>query len=285
MVRRAGGLQPRENRVISVGIKELLEAGVHFGHQTRRWNPRMKPFIFDARNGIHIVDLSKTLVQLESACAFLKETVSKGGQVLFVGTKKQAQEAMRDSAKQCGQPYVTERWLGGTLTNMKTIKRSMSRLREIEKMTVDGSINNYVKQEQSMLRRELARLIKNLDGIRSMEKQPSALFIVDLKREHNAVAEARRLKIPVVAIVDTNCDPTLVDYPIAGNDDAIRSIRIVLAVITQTIGQAWAEYNAKYARKAEEAKEVETAPAPAPVESSPAAPAASGESPVPVPAA
>lgn len=249
----------------------------------------MKPFIFDARNGIHIVDLSKTLVQLEAACAFLKETVSKGGQVLFVGTKKQAQEAMRDSAKQCGQPYVTERWLGGTLTNMKTIKRSMGRLREIEKMTVDGSINNYVKQEQSMLRRELARLIKNLDGIRSMEKQPSALFIVDIKREHNAVAEARRLKIPVVAIVDTNCDPTLVDYPIAGNDDAIRSIRIVLAVITQTIGQAWAEYNAKYARKVEEAKDAETAPAPtlapAPVENPPAAPAASGEAPVPVPAA
>lgn len=287
MVHRAGGLQPWENLVISVGIKELLEAGVHFGHQTRRWNPRMKPFIFDARNGIHIVDLSKTLVQLEAACTFLKETVSKGGQVLFVGTKKQAQEAMRDSAKQCGQPYVTERWLGGTLTNMKTIKRSMGRLREIEKMTVDGSISNYVKQEQSMLRRELARLIKNLDGIRSMEKQPSALFIVDIKREHNAVAEARRLKIPVVAIVDTNCDPTLVDYPIAGNDDAIRSIRIVLAVITQTIGQAWAEYNAKYARKAEEAKDVEAAPAPAPapVENPPAPPVTSGEAPVPVPAA
>jgi len=268
--------------VISVGIKELLEAGVHFGHQTRRWNPKMKPFVFDARNGIHIIDLSKTLGQLEAACSFLKETVERGGQVLFVGTKKQAQEAMKESAKMCGQPYVTERWLGGTLTNMKTIKRSMGRLREIEKMVNDGTIGNYVKQEQSMLRRELARLMKNLDGIRDMEKHPSALFIVDIKREHNAVAEARRLRIPVVAIVDTNCDPTEADYPIAGNDDAIRSVRIVLAVITQTIGQARAEYEAKYARRAtEEAKDRATAPAP----EIPVAPALEpAPTPVPVPA-
>jgi small subunit ribosomal protein S2 len=244
----------------------------------------MKPFIFDARNGIHIIDLSKSLVQLETACTFLKETVERGGQVLFVGTKKQAQEAVRESAKMCGQPYVTERWLGGTLTNMKTIKRSMGRLREIEKMVTDGSIGNYVKQEQSMLRRELARLIKNLDGIRDMEKQPSALFIVDIKREHNAIAEARRLRIPVVAIVDTNCDPTLADYPVAGNDDAIRSVRIILAVITQTIGQARAEYEAKYARRsADEAKDrsptTEVAPPPAAVPAPPPPPAPVPEAP------
>src|SRR5437867_12274703 len=249
--------------VLSIGVKELLEAGVHFGHQTRRWNPRMKKFIFDARHGIYIIDLSKTLAQLEVACSFLREAVSQGGRVLFVGTKKQAQQAVKEAAESCGQFCVTERWLGGTLTNLKTIKRSLGRLKQIEKMEADGSINNYVKQEQSMLRREAARLHKNLDGIRAMESYPQALFVVDIKREHNAVAEARRLKIPIVAIVDTNCDPDLVDYPIAGNDDAIRSVRLVLSVITQTIIQARAEYEARYARRkqAEETPATEAAPA------------------------
>ena len=161
--------------MISIGIKELLEAGVHFGHQTKRWNPKMKPFIFDARNGIHIIDLSKSLTQLEAACNYLAGVVGKGGQVLFVGTKKQAQEAVKESAKACGQLFVTERWLGGTLTNLKTIKRSLNRLKQIEKMEADGSINDYVKQEQSAIRREAARLVKNLDGVRTMEKFPSAL--------------------------------------------------------------------------------------------------------------
>ena len=209
----------------------------------------MKPFIFDARNGIHIIDLSKTLNQLEAACNFLSTTVSKGGKVLFVGTKKQAQQAVKETAKECGQFYVTERWLGGTLTNFNTIKRSIGRLKQIEKMEADGSINVYVKQEQSVIRREAARLVKFFDGIRSMDKHPGAMFVVDIKREHNAVAEARRLKIPVVAIVDTNCDPDLVDYPVAGNDDAIRSVRMILATIGQTITQAQAEYEAKYARR------------------------------------
>ena len=246
--------------MISIGIKELLEAGVHFGHQTKRWNPKMKPFIFDARNGIHIIDLSKSLTQLEAACNYLAGVVGKGGQILFVGTKKQAQEAVKESAKACGQLFVTERWLGGTLTNLKTIKRSLNRLKQIEKMEADGSINDYVKQEQSAIRREAARLVKNLDGVRTMEKFPSALFIVDVKREHNAVAEAHRLKIPIVAIVDTNCDPNLVDYPIAGNDDAIRSVRMLLTTVTQTIIQARAEYEAKYARR----KMAEETPAAAP---------------------
>jgi small subunit ribosomal protein S2 len=260
--------------VISIGVKELLESGVHFGHQTKRWNPKMKPFIFDARNGIHIIDLSKTLAGLQAACDFLHETVSKGGRVLFVGTKKQAQQAVKETAKECGQFYVTERWLGGTLTNFQTVKKSIARMKAIEKMETDGSINNYVKQEQSAIRREAARQFKYFDGIRAMEKYPAIMFVVDIKREHNAVAEARRLNIPVVAIVDTNCDPDWVTYPIAGNDDAIRSVRVILTTIGQVITQAHAEYEAKYARK-KQAEEAATAPAPAAPEGS--APATAAE--------
>jgi small subunit ribosomal protein S2 len=245
--------------VVNIGVKELLEAGVHFGHQTKRWNPKMKRFIFDARNGIHIIDLSKTLTSLQEACDFLSKTVGKGGKILFVGTKKQAQEAIKDSAKACGQMFVTERWLGGTLTNLQTIRRSLGRLREIEKMETDGSINNYVKQEQSAIRREAARLFKNLDGIRALDGKPAAMFVVDVKREHNAVAEARRLRIPIVALVDTNCNPDLVDYPVAGNDDAIRSVRLILHVVSQTIANSKAEFDAKYARR----KDEEAAPEPA----------------------
>ena len=266
--------------MISIGIKELLDSGVHFGHQTKRWNPKMKPFIFDARNGIHIIDLSKTLNQLEAASNFLFSTVSKGGKVLFVGTKKQAQQAVKETAKECGQYYVTERWLGGTLTNFDTIKKSIGRLKQIEKMEADGTINKYVKQEQSVIRREAARLVKFFDGIRAMDKHPGAMFVVDIKREHNAVAEARRLKIPVVAIVDTNCDPDLVDFPIAGNDDAIRSVRMILATVGQTITQAQAEYEARYARRKvaensavqQETPAVVGAPAPAAEAAAPANP-------------
>lgn len=247
---------------MSIGIKELLEAGVHFGHQTRRWNPKMKQFIFEARNGIHIIDLSKTAAQLQAACDFLTTTCRKGGQVLFVGTKKQAQEAVKEAAKACNQHYITERWLGGTLTNFNTVKRSIARMKQIEKMDADGSINNYVKQEQSMLRREAGRLSKNFDGIRSMEKFPAAMFIVDIKREHNAVAEGRRLKIPIVALVDTNCDPDLVDYPIAGNDDAIRSVRVILTAVVQTITAARADFESRSARrKTDEAAPEAAAPA------------------------
>jgi small subunit ribosomal protein S2 len=262
---------------MEIGVKELLEAGVHFGHQTKRWNPKMKPFIFDARNGIHIIDLSKTVVQLEKACKFLHDTVVKGGNVLFVGTKKQAQEAVKEAAKACGQLHVTDRWLGGTLTNFATVKRSIKRMKDIEKMEADGSINEYVKQEQSMIRREHARQFKNLDGIRTLEKMPTVMFVVDIKREHNAIAEARRLNIPVVAIVDTNCDPLLTDYPIAGNDDAIRSVRLILTTVVQTIAAAKAEFDAKHARRKSEeqaAEEAASEPAPeatAPVEAAPVA--------------
>jgi len=221
-----------------------LDAGVHFGHQTKRWNPKMKQFIFDARNGIHIIDLSKTATQLQAACNFLSETVRKGQSVLFVGTKKQAQLTVKETAKECGQMFVCERWLGGTLTNYSTLKKSIARLKEIEKMEADGSINQYVKQEQSMIRREAARLVKYLDGIRTMDKMPGAMFVVDLKREHNAVAEARKLKIPVVAIVDTNCDPNRVDFPIPSNDDATKSIAIITEYITAAIAEGLAERQA-----------------------------------------
>ena len=241
--------------VLSIGVKELLDSGVHFGHETKRWSPKMKPFIFDTRNGIHIIDLSKTLSQLEAACEFLATTVRKGGKVIFVGTKKQAQQCIKDVAKECGQFYVVERWLGGTLTNFNTIKTSIRRLKEIEKMDADGSLANYVKQEQAVIRREAARLHKYFDGIRTMDKLPAAMFVVDVKREHNAVAEARKLKIPIVALVDTNCDPDLADYPIAANDDSIRSVRMIMATIGQTITQAGAEFESKRSRKPESGEE------------------------------
>jgi small subunit ribosomal protein S2 len=268
----------------NVGIKELLESGVHFGHQTRRWNPKMKRFIFDARNGIHIIDLSQTVTQLEKACDFMSKMVLGGGKVLFVGTKKQAQEAVKESAKACGQFFITERWLGGTLTNLKTIKRSLARLKQIEKMESDGSINDYVKQEQSMIRREAARLVKNLDGIRTMEQQPDAMFIVDLKREHNAVAEGRRLGIPIVAIVDTNADPDQADYPIAANDDAIRSLRLILSTITTSVKAAQDEFEAKNARRKRDEEEKRQAAAEAAAAAAATAPAAPAEAAVAAPA-
>jgi small subunit ribosomal protein S2 len=257
--------------VTNIGVKELLEAGVHFGHQTKRWNPKMKPFIFDARNGIHIIDLSKSVQQLNDACNFLSNLTRKGGSVLFVGTKKQAQEAVRESAKACGQFYVTERWLGGTLTNFSTIKGSIGRLKQIEKMDADGTMALLVKQEQSALRREAARLVKYFEGIRTMDKFPGAMFVVDIKREHNAVAEARRLKIPIVAVVDTNCDPDLVDFPIAGNDDAIRSVRMILTAVVQAVAEGKAEYDSKYRSRPQE-QPAEEIPAPQPaVEAAPVA--------------
>ena len=256
---RPGGFLTKGN-MLSIGIKELLESGVHFGHQTKRWNPKMKPFIFDARNGIHIINLSKTVEQLEAACNFLSTTVRKGGKIVFVGTKKQAQQCVKDTAKECGQFFVTERWLGGTLTNYATIKSSIKRLKEIEKMDTDGSINNYVKQEQSTIRREGARLNKYFDGLRGMDKLPAAMFVVDIKREHNAVAEAIKLKIPIVALVDTNSDPDLVDYPIAANDDAIHSVRMIMATIGQVITQAQAEFESKRARKPDAQDAQESSP-------------------------
>ena len=249
----------------------------------------MKRFIFDSRNGIHIIDLTQTLQQLTEVCEHLGNIVRNGGNVLFVGTKKQAQQAIKDAAISCGQPYVTERWLGGTLTNMKTVRRSIGRMNEIEKMFEDGSINQFGKKEQSSLNRQRERLVRNLGGIREMTKFPEAIFIVDVKREHNAVAEARRLKIPLIAIADTNCNPDYVDMPIAGNDDAIRSIRLLLSVITEAVTQARAEYEAKYAAKKkaeEEAAAAETPTEETPTEETPTAETPAAEAPAaPTPAA
>jgi small subunit ribosomal protein S2 len=234
-------------------VKELLDAGVHFGHQTRKWNPKMRDYIFEARNGIHIIDLVQTAAQIEAASVFLKGVVANGGKVLFVGTKKQAQLTIKETAETTGQPYACERWLGGMMTNLKTIKRSIGRMVELEKMETDGRMAEFVKQEQSMLRRELNRLHIRLNGIRDLATKPDAIFIVDIKREHNALAEARRLRVPIVAIVDTNTDPTLVDYPIAGNDDAIRSIKAVLSAVTQPMVEARAAYEAASAKMKAEA--------------------------------
>ncbi len=274
-------------------IKELLDAGVHFGHQTRKWNPKMREFIFEARNGIHIIDLVQTASQIEAAAEFLKGIVAKGGKVLFVGTKKQAQVTIKETAEATGQPYACERWLGGMMTNLKTIKRSINRMVELETMETDGRMAEFVKQEQSMLRRELNRLHIRLNGIRDLATKPDAIFIVDIKREHNALAEARRLRVPIVAIVDTNTDPTLVDYPIAGNDDAIRSIKALLGAATQPMVEARAAYEAASAKmkadaeaKAEKQKTdpAEPAPAEAPTPAAEAAPAAESPEPPEAPA-
>lgn len=209
-------------------MTELLEAGVHYGHQTKRWNPKMRDFILEEKNSIYIIDLSITVEQLAKAATYLGEVVKGGGKILFVGTKKQAQEAVREAAEVTGQFFVNQRWLGGTLTNLQTIRRSVARLREFEELEKTPAFARMNKQETSALRREAAKLRRNLEGLLNMEQLPDALVVIDTNREEIAVAEAVRLKIPVVAIVDTNCDPEKIDYPIAGNDDAIRSIRVIL---------------------------------------------------------
>ncbi len=215
----------------SISMKELLEAGVHFGHQTRRWNPKMKPYIFGSRNGIHIIDLQKTVSLFASAYDFIVRTVTDGYPVLFVGTKKQAHDAIVEESERCGMFYVVNRWLGGTLTNFQTIRKSIGRLKELENMKNDGSIGRYTKKEALKLEKDLVKLEKNLGGIKDMDELPGAIFIVDPKKEHIAVQETRKLGIPLVAIADTNCDPDDIDYIIPGNDDAIRAIRLICSKI------------------------------------------------------
>jgi small subunit ribosomal protein S2 len=206
-------------------MKELLEAGVHFGHQTRRWNPKMKPYIFGKRNGIYIIDLQKTLRMFNQVAELVQQLAAEGKRILFVGTKRQAQEAIAEEAARCGEFYVTNRWLGGTLTNFVTLRTSIERLKEVEGRLNDES-GALTKKERLRLEREREKMVKNLEGIRDMEELPDALFVVDPKKEDIAVSEANKLGIPVIAIVDTNCDPELIDYPIPGNDDAIRAIRL-----------------------------------------------------------
>jgi small subunit ribosomal protein S2 len=210
-----------------VTMKQLLEAGVHFGHQTRRWNPKMREYIFTERNGIYIIDLQKTVRLLEQAYDYVRNLAFQGGVLLFVGTKKQAQETIAEEAGRCGMPYVNQRWLGGMLTNFATIRRRVERLHQLEQMEVDGTFQLLPKKEVMRLQREKEKLEKYLGGIRTMRELPDAVDIVDPRKERIAVAEARRLRIPIVAIVDTNCDPDEIDYPIPGNDDAIRSVKLI----------------------------------------------------------
>jgi small subunit ribosomal protein S2 len=216
-------------------MKELLEAGVHFGHQTKRWNPKMQKYIFGERNGIYIIDLQKTLKKFREAYAFVRDLAADGGIVLFVGTKKQAQESVFEEATRCGMFYVNHRWLGGTLTNFATIRKSIARLKKLDEMSETGEYERLPKKEVIGLERERAKLQNALVGIKNMDRLPSAVFIIDPKKEGIAVQEARRLAIPIVAIVDTNCDPTGIDYPVPGNDDAIRSVRLITSRVADAV--------------------------------------------------
>jgi len=228
----------------AITMKQLLEAGVHFGHQTKRWNPKMKPYIFGARNGIYIIDLQKTVGLARGALRFVSDAAAKGGSVLFVGTKKQAQDAVREEAGRSGMFFVTNRWLGGTLTNFKTVKQGIERLKTIDKMKADGTYERLPKKEVASLEREREKLEKNLGGIKEMSRLPSAVFVIDTKKEHIAVHEANRLGIPVVAVVDTNCDPEGIDFVIPGNDDAIRSIRLFTGKMAEACIEGRARYGA-----------------------------------------
>ena len=218
-----------------VAMKQLLEAGVHFGHQTRRWDPKMAEYIFQARNGIHIIDLQKTSKKLDEAYAFIKEQAEEGKTVLFVGTKKQAQECMKDAAIKCGMYYVDQRWLGGMLTNFETIRARVQRLKDLETMAEDGTFDVLPKKEVILLKKEMEKLERNLGGIKEMDKLPGVIFLVDPKKERIAVLEAKKLGIPVVGLVDTNCNPEEVDYPIPGNDDAIRAVSLIADVIANAV--------------------------------------------------
>jgi small subunit ribosomal protein S2 len=218
-------------------MKQLLEAGVHFGHQTRRWNPKMRRFIWGERNGIYIVDLQQTLERIDTAYRFVRSTVSDGGTVLFVGTKKQAREPIQNMATRCGMPYVNYRWLGGMLTNFQTVHTRVAKLREMERQVATGETEQMIKKEGLKVRREVVKLDRNLGGIRNLEKLPSAIFVIDTKQEHIAVTEANRLGIPVVAVVDTNCDPDIIQYVIPGNDDAIRSANLMCRVIADAVDE------------------------------------------------
>jgi small subunit ribosomal protein S2 len=240
-------------------IKKLLEAGVHFGHQTKRWNPKMKPYIFGAKSGIYIINLEKTEKFLQEAQVFLSEVAAQGRPVLFLGTKKQAQEVIEEESKRCGAFYINHRWLGGLLTNFSTIKKSIKRYKEIVQMEKDGIFESLTKKEIAGLVKERSKLIKNLSGVIEMERLPAAMFVVDSKKEETAVLEARRLGIPVLALIDTNCNPDLIDYPIPGNDDAIKSIRLVTSIMADSVIEGRQRFEEVKAVKAAEAEAREEA--------------------------
>ena len=253
-----------------VTIKEMLDAGVHFGHQTQRWNPKMKPYVYTDRGGIHIIDLQKTIAHAKHAADFIRSVAAKGQTVVFVGTKKQAIEPVVEAAEKCGQYHVTKRWLGGMLTNFSTIQASINRLRKIDQMREKGELEFFTKKERSRTEKEYTRLTDYLSGIREMKDMPGAVFVIDINKEHIAVAEARKLRIPVVAIVDTNTDPELVDYPIPGNDDAIRSIKLFANLMADSYNEGAKDWEKEVKRMAaeaakaekEEAKKAKEAPAP-----------------------
>lgn len=235
--------------MMKIGLEDLLKSGVHFGHLTRRWDPKMKPYIFMERNGIHIIDLQKTLKNLEQAYNAVKEIVATGDPILFVGTKKQAKDILKAEAMRCEMPYIVERWLGGTLTNFSTIKKSVRHLENLEKMVLDGTVEKLTKKERLHIEREIEKMKKVFAGIQDLKKIPGALFVVDIKKEEIAVREAKKLRVPIVAIVDTNCDPTQIDYPIPGNDDSTKSITVITRIIADAILEG---------REAIQAKAVET---------------------------
>jgi small subunit ribosomal protein S2 len=241
-------------------MKQLLEAGVHFGHQTRRWNPKMKRFIFAERNGIYIIDLQQTLERIDAAYRFIRSTVEEGGSVLFVGTKKQAQEPVQNEAGRSGMPFVNYRWLGGTLTNFQTVHSRVSQLRELERQVQSGETEAMPKKEALKITRDLTKLERNLGGIRNLEKLPSAIFVIDTKKEHIAVTEANRLGIPVVAVVDTNCDPDVIDFVIPGNDDAIRSATLMSRVVADAVEEGRFLAQRKETRPGTKAEDVEAPP-------------------------
>lgn len=228
----------------TITMKQLLEAGTHFGHQTKRWNPKMKKYIFGARNGIYIIDLQKTVRKLKEACKVARDVTAEGGSILFVGTKKQAQEIINEEATRCQMFYVNQRWLGGMLTNFSTIRKSVNRLKEIERMKEDGTFESLTKKEGIQLEKERAKLEKYLLGIKDMDSLPRAVFIVDTKKERIALSEARKLSVPTIALVDTNCDPDEVSYVVPGNDDAIRSIRLITSMIADAVIEGRARYSA-----------------------------------------
>lgn len=266
---------------MNVELTDLLDAGVHFGHQVKRWNPKSKEFVFDHRQGISVIDLAKTHSGLQAAYDYLKETVSNGGEILFVGTKRQAQEIVREAAADTGMPYCASRWLGGTLTNWQTITRSIAKFKNYQKMEADGRLAKLPKKEGAAVRREMERMTRNFEGIVKMDKHPTAMVVIDVKYEDIAVAEANRSKIPVVALVDTNSDPTPVDYPIPGNDDAVKAIRIIVEALVEAVQAGLAEREArmtKGAAKPAAVAEMVAAPVEAPVEAPVAAEAAPVES-------
>lgn len=245
-----------------VTMKQMLEAGVHFGHQTRRWNPKMRRFIFGERNGIYIIDLQQSLERIDTAYRFVRKTAADGGTILFVGTKKQAQEPIRNQADRCGMPYVNFRWLGGMLTNFQTVHARVGKLHEFDRTITSGEVDQMIKKEGLKMRRERDKLERNLGGIRRLEKLPDAIFVIDTKKEHIAVTEANRLGIPVVAVVDTNCDPDVIDYVIPGNDDAIRSANLMCRVIADAVEEGKYIAQKKGARAGTKAEDVAPKPAP-----------------------